>query len=178
MNVTKLINQKHILVLSSAALVGAHLFYDYLQSGSIPYHNVLAREDMPAISNWWGLLTIPLLTWIAVTFIRKRIISYPEQAVTVLKGFLGALLYGIVMSLLWRTGMDHLMQYLIWLPLLLAFKWPVYRLEYLLGFVLGMFMTFGGVLPIGIGLFLLLGSWLIHQGIRRGIMWLVNRFTG
>jgi len=177
MNLSKLLDKKPLLVLGSATLVGAHLLWDHLQGG-IPAHNILAREDMPAISNWWGLLTIPLLSWMLITLIQKRITKHPEQITGAFKGFLAALVYGLIMSLLWKGGMDYIMQYLIWLPLLLAFIWPVYRAEYLLGFVLGMFVTFGGVLPIGIGVFLMLGSFLIHRGIRAGLIFIFNRFSG
>lgn len=100
MNLSKLLSNKALFTLSSAVLVGGHLLYDYLMKGVIPYHNILAREDMPAISNWWGLITIPLLTWITLTFLHKRVTDHPEQASQAGKGLIGALFYGIVMSVL------------------------------------------------------------------------------
>ena len=30
--------------------------------GGVKSHHLLARKDMPAISNWWGLLIVPIMT--------------------------------------------------------------------------------------------------------------------
>jgi F0F1-type ATP synthase assembly protein I len=41
-------------------------------SGGVVTHHLLGREDLPGISNWWGLVTVPLLAWIVSTLIIRR----------------------------------------------------------------------------------------------------------
>ena len=41
--------------------------------GGVPSHHILHREDLPAISNWWGGLLLPLLTWFLLYRIQKRL---------------------------------------------------------------------------------------------------------
>lgn len=158
--------------------VGAFIFVAALVSiehfrGGVVTHYVLAREDMPGISNWWGLLTIPLLSWIVASLIKRRKNQAAESGQKpaenddkVLKRFLAALAFGIVASLLWEFNLENLLQYFILFPILIAFFQPVHRPEYLLGFVLGMLHTFGGVLPIVVGLVLLTIGYVIHQLVR------------
>ncbi len=31
--------------------------------GGVPAHHLLADPALPALSNWWGLLTLPALAW-------------------------------------------------------------------------------------------------------------------
>ena len=42
------------------------LLWEYFNGGVVS-HNLLAREDLPAFSNFWGLLTVPLLFWISIS---------------------------------------------------------------------------------------------------------------
>lgn len=153
-------------------LTFAFILREYF-SGGVVSHNLLAREDLPAFSNWWGLLTVPLLFWIAVTLINRRQkksvtlkSKNKEGEATVFKRFLAALAFGILMSILWEFRLESVLQYLILLPILLAFFTPVHLPEYLMGFVLGMIFTFGGVLPILIGLVLLIICFIIHRVVR------------
>jgi len=155
------------LVLGSFVLV--HLLWEYY-NGGVTTHHLLARADLPGISNWWGLLTIPVLAWITLTRIEVRSKKSPlnirDFSRQVIRGFLGGLIYGLFLSILWEFGMEAYMSYALLLPLGLSLVFPVYRAECLLGFVLGMTHTFGGVLPLFIGPVLLLGGLIIYKGVR------------
>ena len=165
--------------------------------GGIVSHYLLHREDLPAISNVWGLLTIPVLAYLAFWFLKSRRLqegpscpggdrdtvslaaSKPTAAhikKTFWWGLLGGLAFGALLSVFWALGLSEYMGPMLLIPLLLAFFFPSYRAECLLGFVLGMSWTFGGVLPLAVGLILVLGSWCIHKGIRPGILRLVKRW--
>ena len=39
--------------------------------GGIQSHHLLARADLPAVSNLWGLATLPALGWLAAHFVRR-----------------------------------------------------------------------------------------------------------
>jgi len=134
-------------------------------SGGVITHHLLAQEDMPGLSNWWGLLTIPLLTWAVSTIINNRDSKEggtDKNGNKVMKRFLATLVFGIVASLLWELGLENVLQYYILLPIFLALFIPVHHPESLLGFVLGMMFSFGGILPIIIGVVILTISFLIR----------------
>ncbi len=171
----KLISRPLLPALMALGLVSLQLFYEHTHGGIVSHH-LLAREDMPAISNWLGLISIPLLAFLVMQSLQSRVARNEEQALKWIKaGFLGGLAYGLLMSGLWEFDLDAYMPPLLLLPLLLAFFLPLYRWECFLGMVLGMAWTFGGILPIGIGLLLVLCCWIIYKGIRGGILHLINR---
>ncbi|MBT8306335.1 MAG: hypothetical protein KJN85_05315 [Maribacter sp.] len=170
---------------TTGALILAALFilWEYL-NGGVHTHYLLARKDLPGISNWWGLLTIPALTWLVLTLIQrrqsneKRLQPNPENDETdILKRFLGSLAFGILLSILWEFRVEDLLQYLIFLPVIIALFRPVHLPECLLGFVLGMLFTFGGILPILVGTVLLVFSWIANKLIRKGILFIASKFN-
>ncbi|MCG6191295.1 hypothetical protein [Maribellus maritimus] len=88
------------------------ILWEYFNGGVVS-HYLLARDDLPAISNWWGLLTVPLLFWLAISRIHRRrengvnLESKSEKYDTkVLKRFLAPLAFGILISLLWEFNFD------------------------------------------------------------------------
>ncbi|SFR31257.1 hypothetical protein SAMN04490243_0084 [Robiginitalea myxolifaciens] len=171
----KFLSRPFLAALIAFGLVSLQLFYEYTHGGVVSHH-LLAREDMPAISNWLGLISIPLLAYLVVRSLRSRVTRNGDDARTgIAAGFVGGLAYGLLMSGLWEFDLDAYMPPLLLLPLLLAFFLPVYRWECFLGMVLGMAWTFGGILPIAIGLLLVLCCWIIYKGIRGGILRLINR---
>ncbi len=165
-----ILNNKILVVLGAFILTSMFILWEYFNGGVITHH-LLAREDLPGISNWWGLLTIPLLSWLTISLIHKRRQKKIKLAPTnlensdikILKGFLAALLFGIAVSLLWRFDFEEILQYFILFPILIAFFKPVHLPEDLLGFVIGMLFTFGGILPIIIGTVLLVLCFLINK---------------
>ena len=60
----------------------------------------------------------------------------------------------------------------------LAMFFPIYRAECLLGFVIGMTFTFGGVLPTVFGSILVLVSVTLYKYVRPGILYLASKIAG
>lgn len=131
------------------------LLWQHLHEG-VPSHSFNAREDMPAISNWWGALLVPALTSFLLGRIRQRLMrptgwqgATSKQTLLTGAGFAGALLFGATIAALFTAGQEEATSHMATALLPLALLFPIYRAEYVLGFVLGMTFTFGAVLPIG-----------------------------
>ena len=146
----------------------AHLAWEHFHGG-VRIHHFLARSDMPAMSNWWGLLVLPVLAWLATGRLQKRVArnfdghdAASTFPVRVVAGFAGALLFGILLSLAFTRGDETIAAYLFQSILLIALLLPVYRAECVLGFVLGMTFTFGAVLPTVIGCVIAALSAVVH----------------
>ena len=65
------VRNKPMLVFAAAILAALLIFWEYLNGGVVT-HYPLADADNPGTSNWWGLLTFPLLTWAALIIAEKR----------------------------------------------------------------------------------------------------------
>lgn len=134
-------------------LVWVVLLWDHFHGG-VPMHHIMDREDMPALSNWWGGVLVPLLTWVVL----YRIVNRNGGIVTIGKGvfyrFVLGLLFGLGISYFFTLGSDAPDYMLLGLFILAPFV-PLYLGEYLLGFVLGTMYTLGGVLPVMFGLILI-----------------------
>lgn len=151
--------------------------------GGVPSHHLLAREDLPSISNWWGGLLLPLLTWFLLYRIQKRFI--PENAeklkgskypMNIVYGFTVALFFGILLSTFFTFGYSDIPGYMIMALFPLALFFPIYRAECLLGFVIGMTFTFGAVLPTLIGsLFAVIGA-VLYLLVRPVLLFLSLKF--
>jgi len=77
--------------------------------GGVPGHSFLARDDFPRISNWWGALLLPVLTW----FLTGRVLARMQQAkgvnaaatsLSARRGFAVALLYGAALATAFGFG--------------------------------------------------------------------------
>ncbi|AKQ46590.1 hypothetical protein TH63_14665 [Rufibacter radiotolerans] len=153
--------------------------------GGVPVHHILADENLPSFSNWWGALLLPVLTWILLYRIEKRAFSTKDSghsgAPTSLKyvalGFAGALLFGSLLSIFFSLGYQDLPGYMLLGLFALALVVPVYRAQCLLGFVLGMTVTFGAVLPTGVGLILSLITAVIFLLLRPSILFVFSKLT-
>ena len=146
----------------------AHLCWEHFHGG-VRIHHFLARSDMPAMSNWWGLLVLPVLAWFATGRLQKRIARNSDGhdaastfSVNVVAGFAGTMLFGILLSVSFTRGDETITAYLFEGILLLALLLPAYRAECVLGFVLGMTFTFGVVLPAIVGSIIATLSAVVH----------------
>lgn len=178
MNVLTLLNRKWPFVLLVTLLVASHVFWEYFQ-GSVTVHHPLADDSLPGISNWWGLLSVPALSILVLWLVDRRLAGADEvqgAGKRVLRNFLGGLIFGLSVAALWEIGAEEVLQYVILLPLLLALFVPVHYPECLLGFVLGMTYTFGGVLPIGIGTVVLVLAFVVHLLLHGGFKWIAAKF--
>ncbi len=139
------------LTLTAVALIAElfHLAWEYFHGGVLAHH-LLARADMPALSNWWGLILIPALTWFLVGRIERRLAreegDISQLPPAVWTAFFGALGYGAVLALAFTFKFDGIATIFLGIFALSLFI-PTYRAEYVLGFVLGMAFTFGAILP-------------------------------
>lgn len=137
--------------------------------GGVLSHHLLANPDLPAVSNWWGLLLVPLLTWWAVGRAERRAQLAASGGRSLkpapLTGFLCALAYGGVLAALFVAG-SPLVDYLFFGLLALALVLRLWHAEYLLGFVLAMSFVAGPVLPAMFGAVIAVFSWLVHTAAR------------
>ncbi len=88
-----------VTLITSAGIISL-LAWNYF-NGGVPSHNILAKADMPSISNWWGALLIPLLTWFLLGRTQKRITAQKEFnqiPKNVYWGFLGGFIYGLLLA--------------------------------------------------------------------------------
>ena len=164
----------------------AHLAWEHFHGG-ISRHHILNRVDRPAISNGWGILLLPTLTW----FLTGRILNRPEfltdgprstDGRRVIAAFAGSILYGALLSGGFSFGYTTLTEVLFQGLVGLALFLPIHRSECVLGFILGMTFVFGAILPTGIASILAAFSWLIHRTLHRGLahLWgsLKRRLSG
>lgn len=134
--------------------------------GGVPAHHLLADPGLPTVSNWWGLLTLPLLAWFLLGRIEARRKADPAFAPRIMAAFGGALLYGAALAGLFTAGYTSVTDSMALAIFVLALFLPVYRAEFVLGFVLGMTWSFGAILPmIAAAIFAGAGA-AIHLGVR------------
>jgi hypothetical protein len=121
--------------------------------GGVPSHSFMARKDMPSISNWWGGLLLPLLTYFSIYRIQKRVFTEenkvvkPKQMQSILLLFVAGLIYAGSMAYCFVTDNEDINGILFQGLFILALIFPLYRAEFFLGFVIGMTYTFGAILP-------------------------------
>lgn len=135
------------LTVAVAVVMALLLGWQHL-NGGVPAHHLLAREDLPAMSNWWGLLTLPALAWFLLGRIERRL-KIPGSSATVIAGaFAAALAYGALLAFCFVSGRPDLSDSLAQAVFLFALAFPVYRAECVLGFVVGMSFFLGAILPM------------------------------
>jgi hypothetical protein len=162
-----------------AVAIGSLLTWNHYHGG-IPSHHILANKDLPEISNAWGAVLLPMLTWFLLYRVQRRIfrerdghaeLSATQQA---LYAFIISLAYGMVAAVFFSLGYSDMTGNMMLGIFGLALFFPVYRAECLLGFVIGMTFTFGTVLPTAIGSIMAIISFLLFRGVRPSILYLVS----
>lgn len=128
----------------------AHLGWEFAH-GVIRSHHLLARPELPAFSNAWGLLTVPLLGGLASWVVTRRAARVPGAAGPALGAFLGALFVGGALSTSFALGYEAATSGIFFTALAAGLVFRTYRAECVFGFVLGMLVVFGGVLPVLVG---------------------------
>lgn len=158
----------------SLVFVSLHILWDYFHDG-VPTHYLLHDPGMPGFSNWWSLLTLPVMTWILLYFLKQRIKrNHGEQRSFIwIRGCFG-LGFGILLSIVFMMGYETLNLGMILGVIILSFFLPLFRAEYILGFLIGMEYVFGGVLPIVISL-LLISIFHITNILRKGVISLISK---
>lgn len=164
-------NNRLLITAISTLAFSLILIQEYV-GGGVATHYLLHDKDLPGFSNWWGLITIPAVTWIALSLIKNQSTESIPKGATL--RFLAALLFGMTMSLAWNLSLESLMLYLMLGAILLSLFILLYRPEIFLGFVLGMMLTFGAILPIIIGVVLFI-IFMIAHAIKMGVLFLTKK---
>jgi hypothetical protein len=134
-----------------AALVFAitHLAFEHF-NGGVKTHHFLARGDLPGFSNWLGLAILPMLG--AALYVRIRRLQgtdgQPGLPISVAVPLIVSLLYGAGLATSFHFDASQVSLVLFVGLLLVAIALPVYRAEYMLGFVVGMTLVFGTAIPL------------------------------
>lgn len=135
-------------------LIWGHLAWDHFHGG-IPTHYLLHNADLPGIPNWWGGIVLPFFTWFLLYRIHKRVdggemAAASESLKKVILRFLAAAVISILIAVCFMNGID-VIDFIMGTVFILAFIFPLYKSEFLLGWVLGSTFTFGAIIPIGFG---------------------------
>jgi len=136
-----------LLVIVVTLAEAAHLLWER-GHGGVRAHHLLNNPDLPAISNAWGMLLLPLLALAAATDVARREVSLRSAAA----GVAGAAAIGLAVVALFLAHQEARAGDLLLAVIVLGCVLPLYRPHLLLGFVLAMTWTFGAVLPTLIGL--------------------------
>jgi hypothetical protein len=160
-----------LTALVSVAL-GGLLAWDY-SHGGVPRHHLLANPALPSVSNWWGALLLPVLTWWLLARVQHNAMGNAEASATALPsfrrawyGFTGAVVVGALIAVLFTLGYPDLAGNVLLGLFIGALFVPIHRPECLLGFVLSMSFTFGPVLPLLIGTLVGLIGLVLYAGLR------------
>lgn len=137
--------------------------------GGVQAHHLLNRADMPAISNWFGLLTLPAIGF--ALGLRARGQGRFTRAMWT--GLIQSFLYGTALATGFEFGAQAVMQTLFFGLFVVAVLAPIHRAECIAGFVAGMAFTFGGVLPLLVALVFAAVSAVVRFGI--GALWRLVR---
>ena len=163
MKVAELLSKRLIFTLLVVLCIWSLLIWQHFHGG-VPSHHLLNRSDLPSISNWWGGILLPFLTWFLVGRINMR--KGTKNSNAVIGGFFGALFYGIALSASFVNGFEQISSLMGPGLLIIALFFPIYRPQYFLGFVIGMTYAIGALLPTGFGVVVGLVSFVIYNYIR------------
>lgn len=163
MKVAELLRKRFLLTLLVALCIWSLLIWRHFHGG-VPSHHLLNRSDLPSVSNWWGGILLPFLTWLLVGRINMREGTIDSKAI--MGGFFGALFYGIALSASIVNGFEQISSLMGPGLLIIALFLPIYRPQYFLGFVIGMTYAIGAILPTAFGVVVGLVSFVIYNYIR------------
>jgi hypothetical protein len=134
--------------------VWSHIIWDYFHEG-IPVHYILHNPNLPGIPNWVGAIVLPFFTWILLHRIhirinRPKIVTIPASIKNVALRFFASALVAVTIAICFMNDINAI-DYIMGSLFILAFIFPIYKSEFLLGWVVGSSFTFGAMLPIVFG---------------------------
>jgi len=175
-------NLRVIVTVIVTIFIGALLGWSYYHGG-VPSHHILNRKDLPAISNGWGILLLPCLSWFLMGSIKNRIgkasgVNFADSnsLARICWLFLGGLVLGLLLAISFSYDFKPFLDNVLYLLLILSLLVPIYYAEFILGFVLGMTFTFGAMLPTVFILILAGIGWLLFRFVRPLIIRLIGYF--
>ncbi|WP_299763619.1 hypothetical protein [uncultured Dokdonia sp.] len=142
-----------VITLVVSILMWAFLAWDYFHEG-VPTHYILHNDAYPGFSNWWGAITIPIVTWglLYLVYLRTLKEETKNNTSSTIYGFIGFFLYAALLSYSFTTGSETIPMYMTLSLIVASFFVPIYRPECLLGYILGMTYVFGAILPLLFGI--------------------------
>lgn len=164
----------------ATGLVALHLGWEWSQGG-IRSHHFLADPAMPAISNAWGLLWLPLVASLYAPSIRRRAIGPGLRArwrPAIVAGLVGGLAVGGGIAAFVMIGPDIDGSWILAGLLGVSLLFPVWRGETVLGFLAGMMVGVGAILPSLFAFVFGLVSFAVHRGVVPGLRHLWGRASG
>lgn len=163
-------------------LTWGQLLWDH-NHGGVPSHHLLHRADLPAISNWWSGILLPVFTAMMLVLVARR--EKRKQGARRVGGMLAialllilGVLSGLTLTFMFQWGWGATIQFFLLGLVALSFLLPLYRPAFILGWVLGLAWAFGGPLSIGFGLVCALAFFVTYKVIRGGVVFLVTRLIG
>ncbi len=163
-------------------LILALLLFQHF-NGGVPSHHILDRSDLPKISNWWGGLLLPVITWFLLSRIKNRLtkqklLTQPtgNQNSRVFRLFVLGLVFGILLAVSFVHNYKIFLDNVLYILLALAILVPIFYAEFILGFILGMTYTFGAILPTFFMLIMAAIGFLIYRFLRPLFTRLINVF--
>lgn len=156
-----------LLAVATLLFAAAHLAFEHF-NGGVRSHHLLDRADLPAISNWFGLIVLPALgALLGIRILRARAASARTRLPAgVWLGLVSGVAYGAALAVSFELGVSAFTSGLFLGLFLLAAALPIYRAECVLGFVLGMTFTFGAVLPTLVAAVFATISFVLRLGVR------------
>ena len=141
-------NTKFIITTILTILIISIVGWDYYHGG-VPSHHLLQRNDLPAISNWWGVILLPILSWILLTKAEKRLKpKYEDQwHMKLIPLLLQGIFVALVIVIAFNAKYVAFLEKIPLLFLLISLFIPIFYAEFILGFIIGMTYTFGVFLP-------------------------------
>lgn len=154
----------NMLPLAALAFAAAFVAFEHF-NGGVKTHYFLARGDLPGFSNWLSLLVLPLLGSVLTIRARSETDSRAGSffVPTLAAGTAGSLVYGAALAASYLLGLEPLSVVLFFGLFVCTLAFPIYRAEFIFGFVLGMTIAFGSVIPLAIALFFAMVSFVLRR---------------
>lgn len=148
-------------------IVWSTLIWQYFHDG-VPSHHLLHRADLPSISNWWGGILLPALSWGLLGRIQKRLFQSSYENTSdkfrqLVFRFTIAFCYGVVLSQSFALGYPEISSIMFPGIVFFALFFKIYREEYVLGFIISMSFTFGAVLPTMFGALIAFVAFIVYH---------------
>ena len=140
--------------------------------GGVPSHHILQRKDLPEISNWWGALLLPALTWTLLSRIKRRIKKQhsssesPGEIFKMLRLFIIGLIVGMALAISFTYSFKFFLDNVLYIFLILGLLVPIFYSEFILGFIVSLTYTFGAVLPTAFVLIVATVGFLLFKLVR------------
>lgn len=154
-----------MIPLAALAFAITHVAFEHF-NGGIRTHHFLARADLPGFPNWLGLAILPLLGFFLAARVRSAQGSEERNFLppAIIAGLAGSLAYGALLAGSFHLGLEQVSLAAFLGLFLCSIFLPIYRAEYVFGFVVGMTITFGSVIPLFFAAFFAGLSFALRRG--------------